>query len=276
MVFESKSLFPFTQNFLLISLRFLHRELGWQQLKVDELLLPIIQRMNKRGQAAALNRQGNLNEFLDISAGSGTHAPKKSRAYESKRLQQVISEFRKKRRNGGSNTPIPTSQSGDGNSQGESEEVEEVTSRKRQRKSLTTTGERAEKKGRATVSNANREKGKFGASSDVRGNGGRGRGRGRGAGRTRARKSKVQELSSEPSEEDIDEDRDSDDVFMPGPAKDAIAVETGEVTLRPRPRPRPTYKGVRSSAGKVTGAEVPTLNVDNATPDVPLDAAMED
>ena len=30
--------------------RFFQQELGWQQTKVDELLLPIIQKMNKRGQ----------------------------------------------------------------------------------------------------------------------------------------------------------------------------------------------------------------------------------
>lgn len=30
--------------------RFFQQELGWQQTKVDELLLPIIQKINKRGQ----------------------------------------------------------------------------------------------------------------------------------------------------------------------------------------------------------------------------------
>lgn len=30
--------------------RFLHEELGWLQSKVDDLLVPIIQKMGKRGQ----------------------------------------------------------------------------------------------------------------------------------------------------------------------------------------------------------------------------------
>jgi DNA excision repair protein ERCC-5 len=41
-----------------------------------------------------LNKQGNLNEFFDITAGSGTYAPTKRQAYASKRLQHVVSEFR--------------------------------------------------------------------------------------------------------------------------------------------------------------------------------------
>jgi DNA excision repair protein ERCC-5 len=44
----------------------------------------------------ALNKQGNLNDYLDISAGSGTHAPRQRQAYASKRLQQVITDFRKR------------------------------------------------------------------------------------------------------------------------------------------------------------------------------------
>ncbi|PBL03569.1 PIN domain-like protein [Armillaria gallica] len=79
---------------------FLHEELGWLQSKVDDLLVPIIQKMGKRGQAAAMNRQGNLNGFFDVAAGSGTFAPRRRQAYASKRLQQVVSDFRKKRKAG--------------------------------------------------------------------------------------------------------------------------------------------------------------------------------
>lgn len=225
--------------------------------------------MNKRGQAAALNRQNNLNEFLDISAGSGTHAPRRNRAYESKRLQQVISEFRKKQRSS-SNTPVPGSQTGDGNSQDESEsvkEVEEGTSRKRQRTSSKTNGKSGVKKGRTTASS--RGKGKSGTSLAVT----RGRGRGgSGQTRTRARKSKVQESSSELGEQ-MDEDEDSD-VFVPGAANDAIS-QTGEVNLRPRPRPRPTYKGARDPVVEATGGEASALNVNNASLNVMPEATME-
>ncbi|KAH7884449.1 hypothetical protein F5I97DRAFT_1812007 [Phlebopus sp. FC_14] len=74
---------------------FLHEELGWNQSKVDDLLLPIIQKMNRRNQADAMNRQGNLNGFFDMAPGAGSYAPRKRQAYGSKRLQQVVADFRK-------------------------------------------------------------------------------------------------------------------------------------------------------------------------------------
>ncbi|KAJ7928931.1 hypothetical protein B0H13DRAFT_2228860 [Mycena leptocephala] len=78
---------------------FLYAELSWSPGKVDELLLPIIQKIRKRGQSGALNKQGDLNGFFDIS-GSGIVAPRKRQAYASKRLQQVVSDYRKKRKHG--------------------------------------------------------------------------------------------------------------------------------------------------------------------------------
>lgn len=48
---------------------------------------------------------------MDISAGSGTHAPRQRQAYASKRLQQVISDFRKRQKR----SPLSSaSQSGSG------------------------------------------------------------------------------------------------------------------------------------------------------------------
>ena len=38
-----------------------------------------------------MNRQGNLNKFLDM--GRGLHAPRKRHVYASKQLQQVVSDF---------------------------------------------------------------------------------------------------------------------------------------------------------------------------------------
>ncbi|KIK93609.1 hypothetical protein PAXRUDRAFT_33961 [Paxillus rubicundulus Ve08.2h10] len=76
---------------------FLHEELGWQETKVDDLLLPIIQKMSKRNQAVSMNRQGNLNGFFDTAPGAGSCVPRKRQAYASKRLQQVVSDFRKER-----------------------------------------------------------------------------------------------------------------------------------------------------------------------------------
>ncbi|KAG2074311.1 PIN domain-like protein [Suillus decipiens] len=60
---------------------FFHEELHWNQTKVDETLLPIIQKMNKRNQAASTNRQGNLNGFFEVAPGSGSYAPRKRQAY---------------------------------------------------------------------------------------------------------------------------------------------------------------------------------------------------
>ncbi|KAJ6576602.1 PIN domain-like protein [Mycena vulgaris] len=96
---------------------FLYTELSWSPLKVDELLLPVIQKMRKRGQSGALNKQGDLNGFFDVT-GSGTVAPRKRQAYTSKRLQQVVSDFRKKRKHGSkspaADAPSANSQSEDG------------------------------------------------------------------------------------------------------------------------------------------------------------------
>ncbi|KAI0264472.1 hypothetical protein BC834DRAFT_883267 [Gloeopeniophorella convolvens] len=69
------------------------QELGWSQSKVEELLLPIIQKMQKRNQAQALNKQGNLKEYFDVGAGGGA-APRNRKTYASKRLQQVVNDFR--------------------------------------------------------------------------------------------------------------------------------------------------------------------------------------
>ncbi|KAG8970514.1 DNA repair protein rad2 [Tulasnella sp. 419] len=76
---------------------FLKEELGWSAAKVDETILPIIRKVGQRGQANAATRQANLNGFLDIAAGSGTAAPRQRHAYASKRLQKVVSDFRKRR-----------------------------------------------------------------------------------------------------------------------------------------------------------------------------------
>ncbi|KAL4064412.1 hypothetical protein J3A83DRAFT_4376630 [Scleroderma citrinum] len=74
---------------------FVHDELGWDQSKVDALMMPIIQKMSRRSQAASLNRQGDLNGFFHMVSGTGSYAPRKRQTYNSKRLQQVVTEFRK-------------------------------------------------------------------------------------------------------------------------------------------------------------------------------------
>ncbi|KAK2463436.1 hypothetical protein APHAL10511_004522 [Amanita phalloides] len=127
--------------------QFFQQELGWEQTRVDELLLPIIQKMNKRGHAAAMNKQSNLTEYFDVSAGMGTYAPRKRQAYTSKRLQDVVADFRKRQR---SDSSIPGSKPLEGSRQTETNEDStddnnEDTDRKRRK-----TG-RGKRKTRASV-----------------------------------------------------------------------------------------------------------------------------
>ncbi|CCA70774.1 related to RAD2-structure-specific nuclease of the nucleotide excision repairosome [Serendipita indica DSM 11827] len=77
---------------------FLHEELHWVQAKTDELLLPIIRKMGERGRNPVTGRQGTLTGYFDQSGGfgSGTLAPRKRQQFASKRLQQVVSDYRKK------------------------------------------------------------------------------------------------------------------------------------------------------------------------------------
>lgn len=45
-------------------------------------------------QATNSNQQGTLNNYFDVSFGSGTYAPRRRQAYSSKRLQKVVTDFR--------------------------------------------------------------------------------------------------------------------------------------------------------------------------------------
>ena len=78
----------------------LREELGWNQQKSDELLLPVIQRINKRGAAVAANKQSNLDDYFGDSVGrAGPSAiPRKRRAYTSKRLQKVVADYREEQK----------------------------------------------------------------------------------------------------------------------------------------------------------------------------------
>jgi len=81
---------------------------------VDDLLLPVIQKMGKRGQAAAMNKQGNLNDFFDVTSGNGTYAPRKRQAYASKRLQQVVSDWRREQQKPTGESDAPDEESEEG------------------------------------------------------------------------------------------------------------------------------------------------------------------
>lgn len=100
----------------------LREELGWGQQKSDELLLPVIQRVNKRGAAAAANKQSNLDAYFGDSIGSvgGSAIPRKRQAYTSKRLQKVVTDYREEQRRrsrkttkGGTSALLDPDRSGD-------------------------------------------------------------------------------------------------------------------------------------------------------------------
>lgn len=80
---------------------FLHQQLGWNQSKSTELLLPIVQRMTKRGTDSNANKQSTLNSFMGIGEGTSYYrggAPRNGHVYESKRLQEIVTDYRKKRK----------------------------------------------------------------------------------------------------------------------------------------------------------------------------------
>ncbi|KAE9391383.1 PIN domain-like protein [Gymnopus androsaceus JB14] len=131
---------------------FLREELGWVQPKVDDLLLPIIQKVGKRGQANTLNRQGNLNDFLDVSSGSGTVAPRKRQAFKSKRLQEVVTDYRKKRKAADNE---PASEDDNEDDEGEKEPLKKKRATKKGKKKASDSLE-SSTRGRKTVARGRR------------------------------------------------------------------------------------------------------------------------
>ncbi|KAI0719319.1 hypothetical protein C8T65DRAFT_636320 [Cerioporus squamosus] len=212
-------------------------ELGWDQSKVDDLLLPIIRKMNKRSQNASSNAQGNLAGFFDIPLG-GNAAPRKRQAYTSKRLQQVVSDFRKqqaKLRN--SSTP---SAEGEGDESDFKPDTEIAPPAKKRKK----TGE-GKGKGKAKTK-ADAAGGADVGAPPVRGDGGRGSGRGRGRGGKRASKKRARSASDSEDDESVAEEQPA--------AADIPAPSREELGLRPRPKPRPVRKsapGAEEAEGQV-------------------------
>lgn len=102
-----------------------------------------------------MNKQSNLNEFFDVSAGSGTYAPRKRQAYTSKRLQDVVNDFRKKRARG-STSPGPSSSTRSRSPSPVQTEGEPMPTKKRRK-----VGENAKvtRKSRANTSKAATKKG---------------------------------------------------------------------------------------------------------------------
>ncbi|RPD60121.1 PIN domain-like protein [Lentinus tigrinus ALCF2SS1-7] len=212
---------------------YFNTELGWDQKKVDDLLLPIIRKMSKRSQNASANAQGNLAGFFDIPLGANA-APRKRQAYTSKRLQQVVSDFRKqqaKLRN--SATP-----SADDGELGEESDFEPDAEAARPAKKRKKTGEGKSKTKGKTKSDGAGAAGEV--ASTARGGSGRGRGGGRGRGRGRGGKRTSKKRERSPSDGDDDEFVGAE--HEPTAAVDVPAPSREELGLRPRPKPRPVRK----------------------------------
>ncbi|KAG6862492.1 hypothetical protein C0995_000039 [Termitomyces sp. Mi166 len=198
---------------------FFHQELGWKQVKVDDILLPIIQRMNKRGQAAALNKQSNLTEFFDTSGGSGTLAPKKRQAYTSRRLQNVVDDFRRKRGR--------TSSSLASRSQSDNEEEPEPPTKKRAK----TVAKDQSREGTSRKSTTRRKGGKTNARA--------------GTSRFKKRVSK--------------EDHSSDEFDAPDATDEIVIPPDPEVVARLRPRPKIKQKVTQDSGALGEAGEMENL-----------------
>ncbi|KXN88602.1 DNA repair protein rad13 [Leucoagaricus sp. SymC.cos] len=194
---------------------FFNQELGWGQTKVDELLLPIIQKMNRRKtntSGTPSGMQGSLSEWVTARTGNNfdvaSLAPRKKEVYTSRRLQQVVADFRKRRKA----SSVAPSNSGSGSGQNdEVEEIDEEPVKKRQRKTKSGSSSRAGK------TRQGKDRGRGGAA----GSSGRAK---KGKGRT-----------------------GDDDDYSEGEEKDGgenveVRVETPAPELRPRPRPRPVTK----------------------------------
>ncbi|EJD06452.1 PIN domain-like protein, partial [Fomitiporia mediterranea MF3/22] len=207
---------------------FFHDELSWNAGKVDELLLPIIQRMNKRGQQSTANRQDTLNTFFSVSEGAGAAEPRRREAYASRRLQALVTAHRKaqKARTGGTD-------------EGSSEEEEKQPAKKRAKKaSLEEESEIV--RGKKERTRKNGPPGKRGAKGASDGNR-EGSGTPSETKQKGTRKSRAKTKGKSTARSTADSPSDTSEEFVPGGAPDDAPAR--EMTLRKRVKPRPAFKG---------------------------------
>lgn len=174
---------------------FLHEELSWSISKVDDELTPIVQRISLRGKHGALNKQGTLDPFFDLSAGAGQYyAPRRREVGStnvSKRLMGVIKQFKEaeSRISRGEDVDAILAEEenkakgkrkaddGDGDGEGEGEDEKEGGGKKKKKKT-SARGRRASSVGDSVESSEGTSRS---TSTSGRGRGGsRGRGRARG------------------------------------------------------------------------------------------------
>ncbi|CAE6427572.1 unnamed protein product [Rhizoctonia solani] len=213
--------------------RFLGDELSWATEKVDETIVPIIRRMTQRSSSTTANRQGTLTSFIGgpaFSSNNVTRAPRKSQAYASKRLQQVVAEYRARKSGEGIANEDDQSETDSGNDQ-RREKGKGAVKPRASRKKLQETGDTdadQEPEGSATCSKGAKRKRATGNDSTRGSKRGRGAARGRGRGRGRGGKSVA---SNKVDEEELPSDSGSESLKND--------VELGAATpkkLRLRPR----------------------------------------
>lgn len=174
-------------------------------------------------QAQALNQQGNLNEYFGVNSAGGVIAPRNRKTYASKRLQQVVNDFREQRRRA-----IETSKN-DNEDAGAVEEQLSSSSEGDTEAPPQPTAKRGKPRGGSSVGDAGKR----------RGRGGRGRGRGsaRGAraGPSRKRKRSVTSTNSGGGDR-----ADSDGQDLRSQSKTPPPPPSGTAS---RPRARPAFRG---------------------------------
>ncbi|KAG2178106.1 hypothetical protein INT43_003359 [Umbelopsis isabellina] len=72
--------------------KFLYSMLGWNEKKVDDLVIPVIKEMNSRKATA----QASIGRFFDISTDKPISQPTRKRTYKSKRMQNVVQSLRQR------------------------------------------------------------------------------------------------------------------------------------------------------------------------------------
>ncbi|KAF6754385.1 flap structure-specific endonuclease [Ephemerocybe angulata] len=168
-------------------------------------------------QANAVNQQSNLNDFLGVGGGSGTMAPRQRQAYASKRLQEVVKDFRKRRAGASREQSAAV----------EAKEDDDAAGTKRKGKAkakpVAAEGDEAGEAGIETSSTTKRK-------TAPRKKAGAAKGRGK-------------KKASTPNESDDDSGSEFDET-----GDGTVDVEVPlKVELRPRPKPRPLKRPLEKS-----------------------------
>ncbi|KAF8312505.1 PIN domain-like protein, partial [Clavulina sp. PMI_390] len=229
---ESDEPFKWGQPDLDALRQFLNAELGWAAQKVDDTLLPIIRKVGQRAKSGAKNAQSTMEAYFDATVGSGTYAPRKRAPYASKRLQKVVTDYRKQQKAGvaGSSSNAGESDSSTSTSSSSSEQEAEATNAKQK-----APARKAPAKPRAKAKGKNTEEGEPSTStSDAAPK--PARKRKPTAAKAKGPTTKKRKVAAIPSESEAEEDAMSDVQNSAGAS--GVPDRPLEVKLRPRPKPR--------------------------------------